>query len=83
MLYYLMDNQFFHVLKMLHFPVCVILLTKISNFPKWSCMLNCCSECPGIFVPDKEINCGENVNLLCIFFITIDSADRSEESIGY
>ena len=49
MLYYLMENRLFRVPKMMHFPVCVNFLTKISNFPKWSCVLNWWSECPGSF----------------------------------
>ena len=26
-------------------------------------MLNCCSEFPGVFVPDEEMNCDEDVDL--------------------
>ena len=38
------------------------------KFPKWSCVLNCCSECPGIFVTDAEINDEDDVNLPFIQF---------------
>ena len=48
MSYYLVENQFIHMPKMMHFPVWVTFL-KISSFPKWSCVLHCCSECPGVF----------------------------------
>ena len=36
---------------------------KYIKSPKWSCVLNFCSECPGVFVPDAEINFDEDVNL--------------------
>ena len=26
------------------------------KFPKWSCVLNCCSGFPGVFVPGAEMN---------------------------
>ena len=48
-LYLQMDNIFIHILNMLHLKVCGTALTKISNFPKCSYVLNCCSECLGIF----------------------------------
>ena len=48
-LYFHMDNIFIHILNMLHLKVCMTALIKISNLPKWSCVLNCCSECLGIF----------------------------------
>ena len=41
---------------------------KDMKFPKWSCVLNCCSECPGVFVTHEEINCEEGVNLPLICF---------------
>ena len=41
---------------------------KNIKFTRWSCALNCCSECPSIFVPDSEINCEEDVNLPFINF---------------
>ena len=63
MLYCLMENKFIHVPNMLYLSVCVTFLTNISNFPKWSCVLICCSECPICFVPDVEINCEEDVNI--------------------
>ena len=68
MIYYLMNNWFAQLLKMLHMLVCVTFLTIISNFPKYSCVLNCCSECSGFFVPDADINCKEYLNLSFICF---------------
>ena len=41
---------------------------KYIKFPKWSCVLNCCSECPGIFVTDAEMNDEDDVNLPLIQF---------------
>ena len=29
---------------------------KYIKLPKWSCVLNCFSECPGVFFPDAEMN---------------------------
>ena len=43
---------------------------KDIKFPKWSCVLKCCSECPGVFVPDAEINDEDDINLPFIVFIT-------------
>ena len=36
---------------------------KDTKFPKCSCMLNGCSECTGVFVPDTELNGDEDVKL--------------------
>ena len=63
MLYYLVENQFIHVPKMLHFPVCVTFLKNISSLPKCSCVLNCCSECCVVFVTDVENNDKYDVDL--------------------
>ena len=41
---------------------------KDIKLPKCSCVLNCCSECNGVFVPDAENNCEEDVNLPLIIF---------------
>ena len=41
---------------------------KYIKFPKWSCVLNCYSECPGIFFPGEEMNCDKNVDLPFIKF---------------
>ena len=41
---------------------------KYTKLPKWSCVLNCCSECPGVFVPDAEINYEDDVNLPFVLF---------------
>ena len=41
---------------------------KDIKFPKWSCVLNCCSECHGFFSPHTEINLWEVVNLSFICF---------------
>ena len=37
---------------------------KLKN---WSCMLNCCIECTGVFVPYAEINNEKYVDLPFIF----------------
>ena len=68
MMYYLTENRFIHVLKILHLTVCMTFLSKISNLSKWSCVLNVCSEWPGLPPPDSEINCEEYVNLPSIHF---------------
>ena len=41
---------------------------KDIKYPKWSCVLNCCSECPGVFVPNAETNCDQDVGLPFIHF---------------
>ena len=41
---------------------------KDIKFPKWSCVLNCCSECTDVFVPDAEMNGDEDVELKFIQF---------------
>ena len=41
---------------------------KDIKLQKWSCVLNCCSECPGVFVPDAEINDGDDADLPFILF---------------
>ena len=41
---------------------------KKSNFPKWSSVLNCCSECTGVFVLDTEISCEDDANVTFIQF---------------
>ena len=63
MFYYLTENQFIHVPKILHLPLCVTFLKNISIFPKWSCVLNCCSECTGVFVLDAEMNDEDDANI--------------------
>ena len=68
MLYYLMENQFFRVPKMLHLSVCVTFMKIYIKLPNCSCVLNCCSEFPGVFVPDVEINDRVGVNLPFIRF---------------
>ena len=55
MLYYLVENQFIHVPKMIYFPVCVTFLENISNCQSVR-VLNCCRECRGVFVTYVEIN---------------------------
>ena len=55
-LYYLMDNKFIHMPKILHFPVIVTLLKNISSLPKWLYVIYCCSECPVDFVAGAEMN---------------------------
>ena len=66
--YCYMDNRFIHVLNMPNLQVCVTVLTKISNLTKWSCVLNVCSECPGLFVPDVEMNDEKYVGITFISF---------------
>ena len=41
---------------------------KDTKLPKWSCVFNCCSECPGVFVPDEEMNNESDVNLPFVRF---------------
>ena len=41
---------------------------KYINMPKWSFVLNCCSECPGVFVPDAEMNDGDYGDIPFILF---------------
>ena len=41
---------------------------KDTNFPKWSCVLNCCSECTGVFVTYTEMNDEDDVNFSLIVF---------------
>ena len=67
-LYYPTEKQFIHMINTLHFPVCVTLLTNVSNVINWSCMLNFCIGCPGVFVTDAEIICEEDVNVPFIYF---------------
>ena len=67
MLYYLTDNKFIHVPKILHLPLCETLL-KIYQVENLSWVLNCCSECPSIFVPDAEINDEDDAYLPFIWF---------------
>ena len=68
MLYYLIENKLIQASNILYLLVCATFLKNISSFPKWSCVLNFCGECPGFFVPDAEINCEEDVNLPFISF---------------
>ena len=63
-----MNNQFINVLKILRLQACVIVTTNISNFSKWSCVLNCCSEFPGVFVTNSEINGDGYLDLPFIHF---------------
>ena len=53
---------------MLHFSSMCEFPDKDIKFPKWSCVLNFCSECPGVFFPEAEINYEEDVNLPSIHF---------------
>ena len=62
-LYYLMENQIIHALNILHFPLCMTVLTNIPNLTKWTCELNFCSECPGVFVTDAEFNGDKDLDL--------------------
>ena len=39
--------------------------TKLKN---WSCVLNCCSGCPGVFVTDIEMNGDKYLDLPFICF---------------
>ena len=55
-LYYLTNNQFIQMLKIMNLRLCVTILTKIYIFTKWSYVLNCCSKFPGVLVPDAEMN---------------------------
>ena len=41
---------------------------KYSKLPNCSCVLNCCSECPGFFVLDEEMNDEDDVNIPLILF---------------
>ena len=41
---------------------------KYIKFPKWSCVLNCCIECPGVFIPNAKINGYKYLNLPFIIF---------------
>ena len=63
-----MNNQFINVLKILRLQACVIVTTNISKFSKWSCVLNCCSEFPGVFVTNSEINGDGYLDLPFIHF---------------
>ena len=35
---------------------------KDVRLPKYSCVLNCCIEFPGVFVTDSKINCDNNMD---------------------
>ena len=39
---------------------------KYTKLTKWSCLLNCCTECPGVFVPDVEMNAEDYAYLTLI-----------------
>ena len=39
---------------------------KYIKFPNWSCVLKCCSECPGVFVTDSEMSSNKDVEILFI-----------------
>ena len=52
---------------MLHLPICVTFLKNI-NFPKWSCVLNCFSKCPGVFVTDAKMDNEDDADLPFIRF---------------
>ena len=41
---------------------------KSFNLPKWSCVLNFCSEFPGAFVTDVVINDEDDLNIPLIQF---------------
>ena len=41
---------------------------KYFDLTKLSCVLNCCSEYPGVFVPDEEIIDEDDLNLPFIQF---------------
>ena len=43
-------------------------LEKDIKFPKWSCVLNFCSERPGVFVPDTEMNDEDDAHIILILF---------------
>ena len=68
-LYFLTENQFIHVLNILHFPVCVTFPEKMINFTNQLCVLNCCSECNGEFFSGAEMNGEKDVDLPFIYFI--------------
>ena len=68
MLYFLTDNKSTRLQNMLHFSVCVTFLKIISSLPKCSCVLNCCIKCPGVFVPDAEMNDKDDADLPFIRF---------------
>ena len=55
------------MVKIIHFQVCVTVLTKIK-IRKWSYVINFCSECPGTFFPDEEMNDNEDMDILFICF---------------
>ena len=41
---------------------------KYIHLPKWSCVLNCFCEYPGVLVPDSEINGNKYMDLPFITF---------------
>ena len=41
---------------------------KYIKVPKWSCVFFKSSECPGVFVPDTEINDNKDIDILFIRF---------------
>ena len=43
---------------------------KYIKFTKWPCVLNCCSKCHSVLVPDAKVNDDEDVDLP-FFFITM------------
>ena len=62
-----MYNLLFQMVKIIHFQVCVTVLTKIK-IRKCSYVINFCSECPGTFFPDEEMNDNEDIDILFICF---------------
>ena len=37
-------------------------------FLNWSCVFNCCSECPSVLVPDAEMNDEDDADITFIWF---------------
>ena len=69
-LYNVINILLINVLNMLHLQVCVTILKKISKFPKWSCLFNCCSECSVFLFRIKKLIIKNIWNFNLLVFIT-------------
>ena len=69
--YYHMENLFIPVINLLNLQVCVNVLTKVSDFPNRSCVLNFCTKWPGVCVPDVEVSGDEDKFLTFILAVVL------------
>ena len=67
-LYLQMENIFIHVQNILHFLECVIFLTKTSNLPKCSCVLDCRREYSVFLVTGVEMTDSKGIKIPFIRF---------------